>query len=758
MKTQKIMLTLLMALITLSPICAAKTTAEDTLSTVPQEALLALQINNLDQSMGMLDQYLTGIAPISTGMMLKMQLGSMLGDPMLNGIDTSSSFTLFICPTPQNAPTSDMNPPSFEDMVIVIAAPLTDYNQFVEAEANRMAPDADGIAETKDGQTLIMPRVNENIALLAQSHHRTQLLALAENLRQNPLMNQLDKDQKNMALSKPMWLYLNIDKANMMFRPFIDMGFQQMQAEMTKAEQEMPQFEKIMEFYRLYFSVIRAALDQTQYISLAIEPSPAMLSINETFAAKPGTTLADMMIPDKSKSKGFRYASMLNTPQAVNFLMKYNQPQMQKMADKAFDLFGPLMDQQILENVKKLNDEYMKIPMYEIAGSFSFVQAAPMVQLREFIACKDPQKARTLWADMADSIGKMYQSFGLPMNTSYEKAAASYNGIEIDHWKFDFDYSQFTEGMQQMAGEEMSEEEKQQMQEAQDMMMEKMYGPDGLQYQLAFLDEDIIFTIDTDPDAMPTIIDQLQNNTAKPHRDITQAMELLPNAEKADTVMTINYLRLMSQIFSAAKNFMPEVPGNPFMDMFADLDMESKSAIYAAATTYKGKVVADVILPKDHLFEIANAVMQIQAKFAAMQQAQQPKESGQNDQPSPEAVMPEPESYPANQNPFLTSPSGKYILSIPVEEPNWQITIYDPENRSLYLDESGFTGHAQVYWLWDEYNILWLYDAKTDTVRFWEYKNDSWNAQKWGSRSQSSSDRELTPPAGLFPDSPNPIE
>lgn len=757
MKTQKITLTLIAAVVSLISICPAETTPEDSLGTVPDNALLALQINNLDQSMGMLDQYLTGIAPISTSMLLKMQLGTMLGDPMLTGIDTASSFTLFIYPTPQTAPPSNMNPPSLNDMVIVIAAPLTDYNQFVKANAARLAPDADGIAETKDGSTLIMPLVNENIALLTQSHHRTQLLNLAVELRSSPLLETLDKEQKDLALSQPMWLYLNIDKAGLMFRPYIDTAFDEIQNSMQKTGRQMGPFEDAMKFYQLYFNILRAALNQTQFISFGLDPSPAMLKIHKTYAAKPETALAGLLMPNTSKSKGFRYTYMLNTPQAVNFLMKYNQPQMQKITDKSFELFAPLVEEQILTELKVSNDEYMKIPTYEIAGCFSFGSATPMFEFREFIAMKNPQEARTLWVDMADTIGKLYQSMGMPMNMSYQKNASVYDDVEIDVWNFQIDYTQFEEQIKQMADEETAAQQLEQTMQMQKQMMEKMYGPDGLQYRLAFLKKDILFLLDSDPEAIHKVIYQLENKTTKPHRDITQAMELLPNAEKADMIVTINYLRLMNQLFASMKTFMPEGPANPFLDMFAELEMESKSAVYAATNTYKGKMVADVILPKEHLFEIANAVMSIQAKIQTMQQQAQ---SQSPDTPEDSMAAPEPEAinYPANRNPFLTSPSGKYILSIPVDEPDWKITIYDPENRSLFLDESEFTGHGQAYWLWGENDILWLYDAKTDSVYFWEKKNDSWNAQKWGSRSQSSSDRELTPPAGLFPDSPNPTE
>ena len=69
--------------------------ADAALKMVPADCLFCVRINNLDQTLGQLDQYIMGVSPMAVGMMVKMQLGGLLGNSTLAGVKTDGVFVVF---------------------------------------------------------------------------------------------------------------------------------------------------------------------------------------------------------------------------------------------------------------------------------------------------------------------------------------------------------------------------------------------------------------------------------------------------------------------------------------------------------------------------------------------------------------------------------------------------------------------------------------------------------------------------------------
>jgi hypothetical protein len=117
---------------------------------------------------------------------------------------------------------------------------------------------------------------------------------------------------------------------------------------------------------------------------------------------------------------------------------------------------------------------------------------------------------------------------------------------------------------------------------------------------------------------------------------------------------------------------------------------------------------------------------------------------------------------PPNQQQPLTSPSGSYILTVPIE-PNevnptyqntkvWKVTISRPGGDVLYKDEaSEFVGYLNVYWIWDAGDRAWLYNSDTGRVHFWELVEGEWVKTEWGHGQVREIDRDLAPPPDLYP-------
>ncbi len=66
-----------------------------------------------------MDQYLAGVAPISTTMMVNQQLADVVGDSMLTGIEMNGTFTVV----------------GLSDMTVGLLVPVTNYGEFVKTNA-----------------------------------------------------------------------------------------------------------------------------------------------------------------------------------------------------------------------------------------------------------------------------------------------------------------------------------------------------------------------------------------------------------------------------------------------------------------------------------------------------------------------------------------------------------------------------------------------------------------------------------------------
>ncbi len=117
------------------------------------------------------------------------------------------------------------------------------------------------------------------------------------------------------------------------------------------------------------------------------------------------------------------------------------------------------------------------------------------------------------------------------------------------------------------------------------------------------------------------------------------------------------------------------------------------------------------------------------------------------------------EEAPANQQQPSRSPSGKYVLTVPIEtsptQPGprmWRVTIHDTQGRLLYQDgASDFVGNLNVYWAWDGADRVWLYSSDTGEVFFWELAGDAWGKARWGYGRTRQIERDLASPASLYP-------
>ncbi|MCP4612028.1 MAG: hypothetical protein GY845_25280 [Planctomycetes bacterium] len=112
-----------------------------------------------------------------------------------------------------------------------------------------------------------------------------------------------------------------------------------------------------------------------------------------------------------------------------------------------------------------------------------------------------------------------------------------------------------------------------------------------------------------------------------------------------------------------------------------------------------------------------------------------------------------------NKRQSVISPSGKYVLTVPIErskvdrgplgfgEPFWYVTISDPNGNIIYRDpEEDFPGRFGTYWIWDEKDRVWIF-ASDEGVFYYECTNGIWTRHYWG----ESSNDDIAPPESLYP-------
>jgi len=98
------------------------------LKMIPADSLFCVRVNNLDQALGQLDQFLMGVSPMLPGVMAKMQLGQGLGNPMLTGVKTDGTFVVFAV-----APAGEVKDPEVILNSLSVLFPVSDYSQFLSS-------------------------------------------------------------------------------------------------------------------------------------------------------------------------------------------------------------------------------------------------------------------------------------------------------------------------------------------------------------------------------------------------------------------------------------------------------------------------------------------------------------------------------------------------------------------------------------------------------------------------------------------------
>jgi hypothetical protein len=598
---------LLVLFVFTSALWAQSSKGDQLLKMVPAKAIFYVQINNFDNAMNQMDQFLAGASPMPMGvsMLARGQLINLLGSPQLNGLNTSGNFAIFGAAMSGGSEQSKPVP----EMFVGILAPVTDYKQLIDGNPNCTEPDEKGVSKiTKDGAPiLLVTKTGADYALLSWANDYDKLVAVAKEISTadaKGLAGTLNAAETKQAMTEPIWAYSNIQQVSKTYGPLVTEKINEMKT-MMKSLQESGQegpFGNMQNILNMYILVIDTLLKETQSLNVAINPKPNVLKITKTINAVPDTKMASMFVSDASSQKQNALLGYMEDGAIMNYGCSMSAPFIKQLQTCSIDIFtamgGETISDEQVAKMKTLTDSVLKCIEGPVVYSvLADPNSKPPFVVKYVVALKDPEKFNPLIEEAMEmmttsGIMDFYKSLGMESSFEVKRGIDSYKGVSIDSAKLSMKSTQVGTPQAQM--------------------VTAMYG-DGFDYRWGIAKDLFVCAAGGDVDSnIRELIDQAQAGSSKQIGSETKAaIALLPGADKADFLLTFNLIR----VFTMATAFMP-IP-------MPKMNVPTKSNIVVAGKAGDGKMVVDIAVPKEHLSEIMGAFLMMQQQQMQQQMQQQ---------------------------------------------------------------------------------------------------------------------------------------
>jgi hypothetical protein len=612
--------------------------ADTVLDTMPADVLFCARVNNLNQTTGALDQYLMGISPmpVSTGGLIKGQLGMMFGNFELKGFDVNGSFAVFA-----TAESAQAKPELY------FLLPVTDYKQIIDPNFRVSPPDDNDISAVGTGPAgqFFIKQVN-TFGLMSNDYRKLGAMAnVISDAKTAKLASALDAAQAKQATGEPIWCYANMIKISALYGTEISKGIEeikknavnpgakiqqridnleQAKSRMTASDPNNPRIMRINaqleslktrkqqlatqkspqmvgQIFDLYGVLIKDFMQQARSVTLTCNPKSSVLNFNIGVNALAGTEMAKMLTTDAGITSKNPLIGYTEDGAAMNFFGRINHAKAKKVYSGFIDLFSQMGSKDLnstdiaIAQTKKLTDDMIDSMGDFVVCTFSIdPNARPPFDIKYVLEVKDAnlfnkttEEVVKIWPGSA--FDTLYKNMGMDCNFTIKQGVDKYKGVSIDS------------AMLSMKFADNNSPESQ--------MLNTMYGK-GFEYRWAIVNGIWVCRISSDSNAIYKLIDQVKTGTPPQIcSEMQKAMTILPDADKDDFIATYNILRLMKYI----QAFAPMPIAMP--------DVATKSDIVIAAKTGNGSFTIDIAAPKEHIVEISTA-FQAMAK-QGMQQMQQ---------------------------------------------------------------------------------------------------------------------------------------
>ncbi len=583
---------------------AAEPAAGDPLQLVPAESLFCVRIGNLNTTMGQLDQFLTGVAPVGISMPVRSKLGQLLGSPEAKGVNMSGSFTLF-GPLPGG---EGMSPAR-----IGLLIPVSDYQQFVEGNPNVTAPDAQGISRLgpEGDQNLATVKV-DNYALVTSLANRQALADVKSwvtGTGVTPLAKRLSAEELKRAAGAQVWAYVNIQTVSKMFGPMIQQKIQEIKQKVGEVQAQMkdqPMMGQAGAFMDMYLAVFNSLMQETQFVSLALDPSANVLRMSLVTAAMPNTEMAKLL-STTGPQQPLNLLGYLRNGAIANVAAAPNPAFSRAVTLKYIDLLSMLMGQTASKEetaqLKQLATDSLDAFGGSVAWSFlPDVKNRPPFQVQYAVTLKDKQKfyevlerAAKLMSD--GMIAKFYEKLGLKMQFTLKRNVETYKEVPVD--------------AAHLAIQPVDANT------PQAQMIKAMYG-EGFDIRLAAVNNLLVYALSSEPtDLIHKLIDQAKaGGPGQIPSEVQAALQLIPDAKQSGFFGTYNFLRLFQMIVAMMPMPMPQV------------NLPTQSNVAFAGDVGGGRLMVEAAIPKQHVLELMTVFTQMQQQKMQEQEQQQQEQQG----------------------------------------------------------------------------------------------------------------------------------
>ncbi len=588
---------------------AAQPPAGDPARIIPADALFCLRVNKLATSLGQVDQFLTGIspdgAPVNISMQVQTQLGKLLGAPQPAGINMTGDFAVF-------GPLPGGEKPDPKRVGVLV--PLSDFQQFL-TNPNIVRPDVQGILKLNmEGKPSAAGIQMGNYVLLTRAADQQALLeakSWTSGAGAASLAQRLSPDELKRATGSPVWAYANIQIAAKLYGPTLQQKIKDMTKKMQEAQAKGgPMIGSPAAAMDMWTSLLNSFLQETQFVSLSIDPSAAAIRLAPLVVGVPNTDLAKILSTSGTQQPQPNLLGYTENGAITTGVATFSPELVRALTLKRIDLFttmmGESMPKEDIARLRKLATDAADAVGGATAWSFSSdLKSRPPIRLRRVVTVKDKQKLNDVFDQVSKmmnegAIADMAKKFGMKIQFTLKRNAETYKDVPID------------------AGSVVIQPLDVNSPQAQ--MMKSAFGG-GFNLRMAIVNNLLLSAMAADPDQeIHALIDQAKSGSpGQVPSEVQAAMQLVPEAKNASFFGTYNYVRAIQM----AMSFMPMPMPVP------QTEISTESNIAFAGTIGNGRLLTNIVVPKQQVQEVAKIVMSMK------QQQKQPGQPGAQPRPAP---------------------------------------------------------------------------------------------------------------------------
>ncbi len=587
---------------------AAQPASSDPLRIIPADALFCVRVNKFMTTLGQVDQFLTGVSPIGPSMPVRAQLGQFLGQPEPAGLNLTGDVAVF-WPLPGGEKP--------EPQRVGILVPLSNFQQFL-TNPNVAKPDAQGIvkigpegkpsvAGVQLGDYLLVTRLADQQAL-TEAKNWTSAAGAAS------LAQRLSADELKRATGAPAWAYANIQIAAKMFGPKLQEKLKEAQKRFSMVPRP-PLAGPPEGITQMMTSILNAFLQETQFVSLTIDPSATALRLTPEIAALADTDMAKALSLGSPPQPSANLMGYLGNGAITTGVANLNPELVRAVTlqrvDLAVALLGPAMSQEEIARFRKLALDSADA----LGGSSAWallpdLKGKPPFRLRYIATVRDQEKFNDV-LDQASklmsegTLGKLGEKFGVKMQVKIQRHVETYKDVPIDA---------ATVVIQPVDANS-----------PQGQMIRNVYG-EGLNLRLAVVNNLLLYTLSADPQKdIQALIDQTKaGGPGQIPSEVQAALQLIPDAQKAAFFGTYNYVRAIQMALS----FLPMPMAKPQIE-----EVTSQSNIAFAGNVGAGKLMTTLAIPKQQVLEVVGLLARLRQQQMQQQKQQQQQPSSLRPQP-----------------------------------------------------------------------------------------------------------------------------